>query len=276
MRPRILIFIALLLSTAASAQIHSAHFERRAFSFGAGHTSLLDTYLSPLRYSGANVALQSERFGQSVLGGGQWFNQSTFTLHGDYTTPAPGSGLTVGGTMDYSYTLYYRFSPKGGRCSLYVGPQGQIRLGGIYNLRNSNNPAQLKFGSHVAASALGRYAFALWNTPMHLSLQTDVPLLGVAFGPDFGQSYYEIFYLGQARGCIHMTSLHNNLSLRTTLGYGVEFPSCTVRLTLLSDLYQWSLGGQQYRMFTHSIMLGYAKNLYHVRRDDEAREYIPY
>jgi len=29
-------------------------------------------------------------------------------------------------------------------------------------------------------------------------------------------------------------------------------------------------------MFVHSVMLGYVSNLYHVWRDDEARQYIPY
>ena len=75
---------------------------------------------------------------------------------------------------------------------------------------------------------------------------------------------------------MHVTAPHNNLSLRTGLSYDVQFRSCTVRLSMLSDLYQWQLGNQQYRMFTHSVMLGYVSNLYHVWRDDEARQYIPY
>ena len=49
-----------------------------------------------------------------------------------------------------------------------------------------------------------------------------------------------------------------------------------LRLTLAKDLYQWTLGKQHYRMFTHSMMLGYVKNLYRVTRDDQAHKYIPY
>lgn len=279
---KFLLYLIITLGTLqgmVAQSLRSDRFEERTFSLGGGYTSLLDTYLSPLRYGGANVVLQSERFGQLTCENGRWFAQSLFTLHGDYTTPRSGSGLTIGGMADYSYTYYYEaplLSPQGGRFRLLVGPQGQLRIGGLYNLRNSNNPAQLKLGVNLAASALGKYAFTLWETPMNVRLQADVPLFGFAFGPDYGQSYYEIFYLGQDEGCVHVTAPHNNLSLRTMLGYDVEFRSSTVRLTLLSDLYQWTLGRQQYRMFTHSVMLGYVTNLYHVMRDDKARELIPY
>lgn len=159
---------------------------------------------------------------------------------------------------------------------MFVGPQAQLRIGGIYNLRNSNNPAQLKLGIHLAASAMAKYRFTLWSTPMNVRLQADIPVLGAAFAPDYGQSYYEIFYLNQAKDCVHITSLHNNLSLRTGLSYDIELRPCTLRLTWKEDLYHWRLGNQQYRMFTHTLMIGCVRNLYHVTRDEEARQYIPY
>ena len=270
------IAILLLSSTASIAQSLASHrFEERTVSLGGGFSSLIDTYLSPLRYNGGHAVLQDERFMQLTCENGRWFAQSLFTLHGDYTTPASGSGLIIGGMADYSYTYYYR-PLHTNRWSLYVGPQGQLRVGGIYNLRNSNNPAQLKLGVNLAASAMSKYSFTLWRIPMNMHLQADLPLFGFAFGPDYGQSYYEIFYLGHEENCVHVTAPHNNLSLRTKLSYDVEFRTCTMRLTWQEDLYQWELGKQQYHMFTHSVMIGYVKNLYNVMRDEEARQVIPY
>ena len=184
----------------------------------------------------------------------------------------------VTGMMDYGYTQYHIFPLWGDkkRISLFVGPQAQLRIGGIYNLRNSNNPAQLKLGINLAASAIVKYSFSSRNTPMSIRLQADTPLFGMVFGPDYGQSYYEIFYLGQSKGCVHATSLHNNLSLRSRLYYDIELPPCTLRFTWLEDLYHWSLGGQQYRMFTHTVMIGLVRNLYHVRLKDEMKQHIPY
>lgn len=270
------LFIAIKILYPVTAQpLESACFEEHAFSLGGGFTTLLDTYLSPLTYKGGQVAVMDELFSQTTARNGRWFTQSLFLLHGDYTLAAEGRGLTVGGMIDYAYTYYYRpLSTK--QWSLYVGPQGQLRIGGVYNMRNSNNPAQLKLGANFAASAMGKYRFALWDVPMSLCLQADVPLLGAAFGPDYGQSYYEIFYLGHSKGCVHLTSPHNNLSLRTGLSYDVLFRSCTIRLTWQEDLYHWRLGGHQYRMFTHSLMIGYVRNLYHVAREDEVKRFIPY
>lgn len=275
-RSPLITIVLLLCSTILSAQsLHSSRFEERTLSLGGGLTTQLDTYLSPLTYKGGHVAMMEERFSQTTAANGRWFGQSLFLLHGDYTLAAGGRGLTVGGMADYAYTYYYN-PIHTDRWNFYVGPQGQLRIGGIYNLRNSNNPAQLKLGVNLAASAMGRYRFALWGIPMSVRLQADVPLVGFAFAPDYGQSYYEIFYLGNDEGCVHTTSLHNNLSLRTGLSYDVQFRACTVRLTWMEDLYHWRLGGQQYRMFTHSLMIGYVSNLYHVWREDEVKRFIPY
>lgn len=273
-----LLLIALCLLQSVAAQSLQSHcFEERSLSLGGGHTSMIDTYLSPLRYEGLHVALLGERFSQTTVPSGRWYSQSLFALHGDYTTSASGSGLTVGGMADYSYTSYYKL-PFGEdkRVSLYVGPQGQLRIGGIYNLRNSNNPAQLKLGINLAASTMAKYAFALWRVPMNVRLQADLPLLGAAFGPDYGQSYYEIFYLRQSDGCLHLTSLHNNLSLRTKFNYDIQLRPCTLRITLSSDLYQWTLAGQYYRMFTHSVMVGFVSNLYRITSQDDVKRHIPY
>ena len=272
----LLIIAVCLLQSVAAQSLQSPCFEERSFSLGGGRTSMIDTYLSPLSYSGPHAALLSERFSQTKVSNGQWYAQSLFALQGDYTTSQSGSGLTVGGMADYSYTFYYRLPLKGEQLSIYMGPQGQLRIGGIYNLRNSNNPAQLKLGMHLAASAMGKCAFKLWKTPMNVRLQADLPLLGAAFGPDYGQSYYEIFYLRQSEGCLHTTSLHNNLSLRTKFDYDVQLRPCTLRLTYANDLYQWTLGNQHYRMFTHSVMVGLVRNLYRVENEDDAKQYIPY
>ena len=257
----------------------TTRFEERTFSLGGGMTHLLDTYLSPLTYKGGHVVIMDERFAPTTATCGRWFSQSLFSLHGDYTLAARGRGLTVGGMADYSHTYYYEvplLSSQKGKFRLFVGPQGLLRIGGIYNLRNSNNPAQLKLGINLAASTMAKYAFTLWHAPMNVRLQADLPLLGAAFGPDYGQSYYEIFYLKQSDGCLHMTSLHNNFSLRTKINYDIQLRSCTLRLTLTSDLYQWTLGNQYYRMFTNTIMVGFVRNLYRVTNRDGIKQHIPY
>ena len=261
MRTRYLSSIIMLcFVTILSGQpLRSDRFEERTFSLGGGYTSLLDTYLSPLHYGGGQVALQSERFGQLTCENGRWFAQSLFTLHADYTTPRTGSGLTIGGMADYSYTYYYRPLHTNG-WSLYVGPQGQLRIGGIYNLRNSNNPAQLKLGVNLAASAMGKYAFTLWSTPMSVRLQADVPLFGFAFAPDYGQSYYEIFSRGNydnnavATTFISAPNIRQQLMLDVNLG-----KKLTMRVGYLGDYQQAKVNNLKQHVYSHRLMIGITK-----------------
>lgn len=255
--------------------LDATRFEERTFSLGGGSTHLLDTYLSPLKYKGGHVAIMDERFSQKSVSNKQWFAQSLLSLHGHYTLAAENRGLMVAGMAHYAYTYFYR-PLHTDRWNLYVGPQGQLRIGGVYNLRNSNNPAQLKLCVNLSASAMGKYSFALWQIPMNVRLQADIPLLGVAFAPDYGQSYYEIFYLGHGERCVHYTSPYNNPSLRTDLSCDMQFRSCSLRLTWLQDFYYWRLGRNQYRMNTCSLMIGYVSNLYKVFRGDISQQYIPY
>lgn len=57
---------------------------------------------------------------------------------------------------------------------------------------------------------------------MVLRYQVNVPMIGLMFSPHYGQSYYEIFSLGNSSGVIQFTSLHNQPSLRQMLS--VDLP----------------------------------------------------
>ena len=156
----ILITLFLISATLSAQSLDASRFEERAFSIGGGITNLLDTYLSPLKYEGVHAMIMSERFSQTKAESGRWFSQSLFALHADYTLVAQGRGMMVGGMADYTYSYYYR-PLHTQRWNLYAGAQGQGRIGGIYNLRNSNNPAQLKLGINIAASAMASYRLRL-------------------------------------------------------------------------------------------------------------------
>ena len=60
----------------AAQSLASHHFEERSLSLGGGYTNMLDTYLSPLYYGGAHVALVSECFSQTEAPSRRWYAQS--------------------------------------------------------------------------------------------------------------------------------------------------------------------------------------------------------
>ena len=60
--------------------------------------------------------------------------------------------------------------------------------------------------------AIGK--FHIGNYPLTARYQVALPLMGIMFSPEYGQSYYEIFSLKHGGKNILFTSLHNNPSLK--------------------------------------------------------------
>ena len=73
---------------------------------------------------------------------------------------------------------------------------------------------------------------------MVLRYQVNVPMIGLMFSPHYGQSYYEIFSLGNSSGVIQFTSLHNQPSLRQMLSVDLPIGYTKMRFSYLADLQQ--------------------------------------
>ncbi|MGG6550492.1 UNVERIFIED_CONTAM: DUF3316 domain-containing protein, partial [Prevotella sp. 15_C9] len=69
-------------------------------------------------------------------------------------------------------------------------------MGFLYNTRNGNNPEQAYLGLNLAPRLSADYAFRIRSHPFQIRYEAQVPLVGVMFSPNYGQSYYEIFSRG--------------------------------------------------------------------------------
>ena len=151
---------------------------------------------------------------------------------------------------------------------IYSGPeQGTIIstssvLGVVFLLQETpNNPAQAKLYTNVAASGMALYNINWKRCPITLRYQVDVPVMGVMFSPEYGQSYYEIFSLGHTEGTVHFTSLHNQPTMRHWLTADVNFRKLTLRVGYMADMQQTSVGGLKSHDYSSSFMVGFVKNL---------------
>ena len=235
----------------------------RTLLFGIGRTNQFDTYLSPMEYTGLQVSflIRSERM--TRMANRHISFQST--LHGAYTnTENPAATAKyMGGRLAYDAGWHYHYSPlhnldvKGGAL---VGTD----LGFLYNTRNGNNPAQGRFSIDLSLSAGADYSFnvPLWkgrHLPMRVSYQSDLPMIGLMFSPEFGESYYEISQHGVGHDII-CAYPGNALSFRQFLTLDFCLRRVTLRIGYLCDIRQSNARSLKYHDISHSFMFGFVRH----------------
>lgn len=244
----ILLLCAVLMSClAASAQEYAVDTDshpvsvKRDWLFGAGYGAIYDSYLSPLDYTGpsASIGMQNERKAR-------WNDRVTslarFDLSGTYATNPSGNGHFYDGQLDVAFGWVYNWKHRYDRIrclTLGLGGMADFSGGGTYSTRNGNNPAQGRAAVGVSPVLRARYDFRgvfARLRPWSVQAQLELPLVGVMFSPQYGQSYYELFELGQYDHNVRLTypgnapsarlqaALHVPVSLKTdfVVGYRGE------------------------------------------------------
>ena len=85
------------------------------------------------------------------------------------------------------------------------------------------------------------------------------------FSPHYGQSYYEIFTLGNSDGVIQFTSLHNQPSVRQMLSIDFPVRYAKLRFSYMADLQQSDVNNIKTHTYSHVFMVGFVKDLYLIR-----------
>lgn len=196
-------------------------------SLQAGSARVRDTYLTPLLYDGAALGVHYERW--RVMRHGRLTNQQQARLDFARGQDRHRHSEQWAGRIDYRYALHWTVArpagfttarPRPGACTLLVGPYAGASLGFDYNLKlaTANNPATLRLAEAVGASALATCYYRIRRQAVPVQLHVQMPLVGSAFVPEYGASYYETFYLDHTDGDMRFTSLHNrhDLDLRLT------------------------------------------------------------
>ena len=144
---------------------------------------------------------------------------------------------------------------------LQVGPQLYANAGALYNTRNGNNPAQAILNAGVAVSMAAVYRFHIRRQHFLMRNQLDVPLIGMKFSPNYGQSYYEIFSEGNSDPNLCATTPFNAPCLRNLLTIDIPFKRSTLRAGYLIDIRQSHLHELKYHNYTHAFMLGWVRHI---------------
>lgn len=220
---------------------------------GFGKAFLSDSYLSPLTYDGMSVTLLHDRIKATQYFGGELLLQQQFQIQTAITKNPTASASEYYGDIRFHLNGYYPLF-KADRFTLLGGGGGALTLGGIYNVRNSNNPGSLKTSFNLQLSTMALYQ---WKE-ITLRWQLTSPFAGIFFSPEYGHSYYEIFTLGNNKGIVHFGSFHNQLALRNYFTIDIPIRNVTLRTGYLGDYLRTDVNQLDTRIISHQFVIGLA------------------
>lgn len=223
---------------------------------GIGAANILDTYLSPQEYTGTELRYisHSERENGSRLSRELIHQAQLLSVHN-----RKENNNELGGFYNFQYNWQYalqKWDIGEGELLLKAGGGIDTRLGFLYNTRNSNNPAQAYAQVNIAPTAVAAYRSHLLKHPFQLRYEVQVPLLGLAFSPNYGQSYYEIFTRDNYDHNLIITTPASAPSLRQQLTFDFTLRHTTFRVGYLGDYQQAKVNRLRQHVWSNLLVIG--------------------
>lgn len=225
---------------------------------GIGATELFDTYLSQEKYNGTELRYISHTTRETE--GSHWAQKIVHQGNISFADNRAGEGGEMAGAYVFSYGMNYGWQLLGNRLQLKAGAQVDANVGFIYNTRNGNNPAQARAFINLTPSASAAYHFQIKNRPFTARYEIEVPLCGVMFSPNYGQSYHEIFSKGNYDHNIVPTTFLCSPSLRQMLSLDFTIRKTTLRVGYLGDIQQSHVNNLKSHIYTHAFVIGVVKH----------------
>ena len=228
-------------------------------AFGAGFCKVQDTYLSPEEYKGTELRYLSHTIRERE--GKKWASLIINEGYGAIGNSRSENGATLSGAYHFMYGRMRAFSLFDGKMKVWAGAQGELALGMIYNTRNGNNPAQAIANIDVGGLVRAEYPVK----KVTISYEAACPLLGVTFSPNYGQSYYEIFALGQTDRNVRLTTPFSAPSLRLLGTLHIPLGRATLSVGYRADVRQSDTGGLKRHLWNNQLVVGYVHRVYLAR-----------
>ncbi|MDO5523597.1 MAG: DUF3316 domain-containing protein [Bacteroidia bacterium] len=247
------LFFLLVCSISLSAQENTFKSTNQATLLGVGKAFLTDTYLSPLEYNGLTLSLLHDRISPTRLFNEKLILQQQFQMQVAFSKNPSASASEYFGEVTYMATGLYPFF-RNNNFRFYGGAGLDTSLGGIYNVRNSNNPGSLKASANLGLSAMATYDWRRFT----FRWQVSTPFAGMFFSPEYGQSYYEIFSLGNGKGTVRFASFQNQLALRNYFTVDIPINNFTIRTGYLGNYYRTDVNDIITKIVSHQFMVGFA------------------
>lgn len=250
----------ILCATPRHAKAQDTRLRTHRYQIGFGETDVLDTYLSQEKFKGSGLTLLiNSEYGKASSA---WTTVLQNQVHFSSNDDRAKSCTETEACYDLYLGRYYAMHAMGQRLTLQVGGLANFRLGGIYNNKNSNNPAQARLGLQLMPSAAATYQFQINHRPSAVRGEIELPLAGVAFSPNYGQSYYEMFSLGNYDHNVVPTTMVSAPNFRIQLALEYQLSSkYIVSVGYLGDLQQLQVNNLKHHVYSNRLMLGITRKI---------------
>ncbi len=227
-----------------------------AYMFNIGGAKLVNTYLTPIKYSGVDFGFAYERMQAMKFNPERWVMRLEASIDMNKTeNPVRNADMwrLVG---DVSWGMTYRWRLPYG-ITVAAGGSSGLDLGCMYNPRNGNNPVAVEAAWTVNASGYATWQTKVWNLPVTLKYQTAIPVAGVFFSPDYGELFYEI-YLGNHNGLAHFAWWGSYFRMDNLLTADIHFGATALRIGFRNDILSTKVNNIVTRAVTYSAVIGVA------------------
>lgn len=234
---------------------------------GAGRYNIMDTYLSPgsrTNYQGWALRIFDERMKYTRLAGGNISRQQQVQIDFSLARNPAGTMKEYAGFIDYSLGYHYHFNVVPD-LKLLAGASVHALLGGIYNTMSSNNPGSAKVDLDLDISCLASYRLKIGDFPLQLRYQFQIPFIGMLFSPHYGESYYEIFQLGNHGGMVKFSSFHNKWAMKNLFTVDIPLPGLTIRTGYMDNMYYLDVNSIKSHLNSRYFMIGIVKDFIYVK-----------
>jgi len=226
-----------------------------SYMVGIGGTNVLDTYLSNEHFNGLGISFLSAIERQKPEK--RWSTLIEHEANFSTVNDRVGSKSEMEGAYNFYWGKLYCWQLLDGRLTLQAGGLGNISLGFIYNTANSNNPAQARAHLNLMPTGAATYRFTLFKKKMTARYELSLPLCGIQFSPNYGQSYYEIFSRGNYDHNIVPTTFVSAPEWRQMLTLDAQLSQhITLRAGYLGNIQQSKVNNIRQHIWTHRFLVG--------------------